>query len=231
MAQHDMVVDNAAGAVFRADLNAALQALASNNMAATAPSVTYGGMFWLDISTSPATLRMRNNGNTEWINCGNLTELSYLAGVTSGIQMQLNAKAPLSSPGFTGTPTAPHPTSGDRTNKIATMAMFTNEFVASFAANGYQKLPSGLIIQWGLVFSGTWAHGQNIAATFPIAFPNTVLNYKAWGNSDNTEVVSGAYPTVANMKSVTKTGFTASLGTISGATMTNAALRYFVIGY
>lgn len=168
MAQHDMVVDNAAGAVFRADLNAALQALASNNMAATAPSVTYGGMFWLDISTNPATLRMRNNVNTAWINCGNLAELSYLAGVTSGIQTQINAKAPLSSPEFTGTPTAPTPTNGDRTNKIATMAMFNSEFTNSLAVNGYQKLPSGLIIQWGMINSVATDTPVNL--TFPIAF-------------------------------------------------------------
>lgn len=125
MAQHDMVVDNAAGAVFRADLNAAFQALASNNMGATAPSVTYGGMFWLDISTSPATLRMRNNGNTAWINCGNLTELSYLAGVTSGIQTQINAKAPLLSPNFTGTPTAPNADVGTNTTQVATTNFVT----------------------------------------------------------------------------------------------------------
>lgn len=222
MAQHDMVVDNAAGAVFRADLNAALQALASNNMDATAPSVTYGGMFWLDISTNPATLRMRNNGNTAWINCGNLTELGYLAGVTSGIQMQLNAKAPLSSPGFTGTPTAPHPTSGDRTNKIATMAMFTNEFVASFAANGYQKLPSGLIIQWG---SYVAAAGDGTARTFPIAFPGSCLDVQR--NFISASDVGG----VLSYSSVTNTGFVPKWNCFACGANPTVTHHWFAIGY
>ncbi|SOZ12094.1 gp53-like domain-containing protein [Cupriavidus taiwanensis] len=43
---------------------------------------------------------------------------------------------------------------------------------ASIAANGYQKLPSGLIVQWGqLVTSGS----ADVAVTFPIAFPSTCL--------------------------------------------------------
>ena len=36
--------------------------------------------------------------------------------------------------------------------------------------NGYQKLPSGMIIQWGSSY-GTWANG-GVGVTFPIAFPN-----------------------------------------------------------
>lgn len=221
MAQHDMVVDNAAGAVFRADLNAALQALASNNMAATAPSVTYGGMFWLDISTNPATLRMRNNVNTAWINCGNLAELSYLAGVTSGIQTQINAKAPLSSPEFTGTPTAPTPTNGDRTNKIATMAMFSNEFVSLKAINGYQKLPSGLILQWGNVSSiGT---DVPTSVTYPIAFTSaapftTVMSDTACvGNAERNPI----------MYNSSLTGFTFRMG--NGCSGIN--VRWLSVGY
>ena len=50
------------------------------------------------------------------------TELNYTDGVTSNIQTQLDAKADLSSPALTGTPTAPTPTSGDDSTKIATTA-------------------------------------------------------------------------------------------------------------
>lgn len=43
------------------------------------------------------------------------------------------------------------------------------QFGASLAANGYQKLPSGLIVQWGL----TGGAAQNVltTVTLPIAFP------------------------------------------------------------
>jgi hypothetical protein len=50
------------------------------------------------------------------------TELGYLDGVTSAIQTQLNGKAALSSPTFTGTPKAPTASAGTNTTQIATTA-------------------------------------------------------------------------------------------------------------
>lgn len=51
-----------------------------------------------------------------------VTELSYVNGVTSAIQTQLDAKAPLASPALTGNPTAPTQTASDNSTKIATTA-------------------------------------------------------------------------------------------------------------
>ncbi|MBL9085263.1 MAG: hypothetical protein JNK76_25885, partial [Planctomycetales bacterium] len=51
------------------------------------------------------------------------TEIGYLNGVTSAIQTQLNAKAPLASPTFTGTPAAPTAAADTNTTQIATTAM------------------------------------------------------------------------------------------------------------
>ncbi len=45
-------------------------------------------------------------------------------------------------------------------------------FGSSISVSGYQKLPSGLIIQWGT--STTTSSGAN-TPTFPLAFPNGVL--------------------------------------------------------
>ena len=60
------------------------------------------------------------------------TELGYLDGVTSAVQTQLDSKlatatasstyAPLASPAFTGTPTAPTATAGTNTTQVATTA-------------------------------------------------------------------------------------------------------------
>ena len=55
------------------------------------------------------------------------TELNYVSGVTSGIQAQINTKAPLSSPSFTDTPTAPTPSVGDDSTKLATTAYVKDE--------------------------------------------------------------------------------------------------------
>lgn len=44
----------------------------------------------------------------------------------------------------------------------------SDRFGVSLASDGYQKLPSGLIIQWGTV---TTSSSADVALTFPIAFP------------------------------------------------------------
>lgn len=59
------------------------------------------------------------------------TELNYVDGVTSAIQTQLDAKAPLASPAFTGTPTAPTASTGTGTTQLATTAFVGNAILAS----------------------------------------------------------------------------------------------------
>lgn len=44
---------------------------------------------------------------------------------------------------------------------------------ASFATNGYQKLPGGLLIQWG-TWNPSATLGNPVAVTFPVAFPTLV---------------------------------------------------------
>lgn len=56
--------------------------------------------------------------------------------------------------------------------------------VHSFAANGYQELPSGLIIQWGLGVS-TIDGNQNF--TFPTAFPNACFGVQTTITTANSQ--------------------------------------------
>lgn len=65
MSQTDLNVANASGAVVRADLNDHLQALATNNSGATAPTTTFPHQWWFDESNND--LNQRNAGNTAWI--------------------------------------------------------------------------------------------------------------------------------------------------------------------
>lgn len=64
------------------------------------------------------------------------TEIGYLNGVTSAIQTQIDAKAPLASPTFTGTPTLPTgtiavtQTVADNSTKVATTAFVRGEVAA-----------------------------------------------------------------------------------------------------
>ena len=55
------------------------------------------------------------------------TELGYLDGVTSAIQTQLNAKANLASPAFSGSPTSPTPAVSDNSTKISTTNWFNQK--------------------------------------------------------------------------------------------------------
>lgn len=59
------------------------------------------------------------------------TELNYVDGVTSAIQTQLDAKAPLASPVLTGVPEAPTATVGNNTTQIATTAFVVATSLAS----------------------------------------------------------------------------------------------------
>ncbi|MFJ2323926.1 MULTISPECIES: phage tail protein [unclassified Pseudomonas] len=49
---------------------------------------------------------------------------------------------------------------------------YSANYAAQFATSGYQKLPSGLIVQW--VTGGSDANG-NMTVSLPIRFPNAVL--------------------------------------------------------
>ena len=61
------------------------------------------------------------------------TEISYLDGVTSAIQGQLDLKAPLASPTFTGTPTAPTAATATDTTQLATTAFVQQELTTGAA--------------------------------------------------------------------------------------------------
>ncbi len=70
MAQHDYILDNQSRANFRQDLNNALQAIATQNSATTAPATTYPYQIWADTTTNK--LKIRDSANTTWIIIGAL---------------------------------------------------------------------------------------------------------------------------------------------------------------
>jgi len=64
--QNDFVIDNGTGFAVRQDIQDALQALAGNNSGNSEPSVKYAYQWWAD--TNSNILKIRNSGNTAWIN-------------------------------------------------------------------------------------------------------------------------------------------------------------------
>lgn len=85
MSQNDMSVANGDGGTVRADLNSALQALASANSGAAAPSTTYAYQVWGD--TANDLIKIRDEANTTWAIWASLsgsTFIPYRDGVAIG---------------------------------------------------------------------------------------------------------------------------------------------------
>jgi len=65
MSQHDFSIANQTASNARADINNALQALASNNSGNSAPSTTYANMWWYENDSN--LLKIRNESDNAWI--------------------------------------------------------------------------------------------------------------------------------------------------------------------
>lgn len=94
MSQNDFSLANANGATFRADVNSAFQAIASNNGGSSAPSTTYANMWWFD--TGSDILKIRDESNANWVNVASLvgtTWIPYSNGSVLGTLANQNASA------------------------------------------------------------------------------------------------------------------------------------------
>ena len=89
----------------------------------------------------------------------------------------------------------------------------------NLAASGYQKLPGGLIIQWGTVATDSTG---TVAATFPIAFPSAALQLVVTGSVGATSTVG--------VDAATYTGLTATGATFWVNNARTSTLSYMVIG-
>jgi hypothetical protein len=72
MSQHDFDIANQTASSARADINNALQALASLSSGNAAPTTPYANMLWYDTGTN--ILKMRNEANSAWISVGYLDQ-------------------------------------------------------------------------------------------------------------------------------------------------------------
>ena len=80
--------------------------------------------------------------------------------------------------------------------------------------NGYQKLPSGVIMQWGTVA------GNNVVnATFPVAFPTSCANLQITRDGGSIKI------------SMSNTGFTAEVNSADQEFGNTNVLYYVAIGY
>lgn len=143
----------------------------------TAPTATAG-----DSTTQIATTAFTTGGIA-----------TAIATLTSTVNTALALKAPLASPALTGTPTAPTASAGTSSTQIATTAFAAGSFSA--AATGYQILPSGIIIQWGV--GSTVGNNVNQTISFPIAFTTALYSVNATAFNSSITSDDGIF-TVSN---------------------------------
>lgn len=114
-----------------------------------------------------------------------------------------------------------NPATGNRSMALATMQKFADEFGASLVANGYQKLPSGLIIQWGIGAAVANNVSQNIV--FPISFPNTCFGVYA----QSYRPTSTTDDVFSSVSAITPSQFTVTMSLTAGT----FAPMWFAMGY
>lgn len=89
MSQHDMTVDNQARSAVRADINLALQALASTSKGPNAPSAPVQGQLWIDDNTpSSSNWTLSVYDGADWIALGTIntsTNTFTVANLPSGV--------------------------------------------------------------------------------------------------------------------------------------------------
>lgn len=96
------------------------------------------------------------------------TELNYVDGVTSAIQTQLDAKAPLASPTFTGTPAGPTAAAATNSTQLATTAYVQGEIAAVNASSTVThstNATTAFSVTAGQVVAAT--NASAVAVTFP----------------------------------------------------------------
>lgn len=192
MSQNDFIIANQSASSARADINNALQALASLSSGNSAPSTTYANMLWYETDTN--LLRMRDEANAAWITLGYLnqssdefsiienTKLVNTSGTTTG-----NLGATLLADWRAGTSATESLISPARLAN----AVITQKNIDPGSSTYYNKhfdLTAGLQVRFGFVNMTS----ETQTNTFSTAFTNDALSIvvqRKGSSSDKTILV------------------------------------------
>jgi hypothetical protein len=188
MSQHDMNIANQGFPAFRADLNAALEALVSSNSGATAPATTFANMPWYD--TANNIFKIRNEDNDAWISIFTLNQSTdvitaigsvTLADVVSLTGTQTLTNKTLTSPAINGqtvdkiTDTQGGvfaPTSAVMRNRIINGDMRIDQRNAGASIAFGDVFP---VDRWNCFENGSMAFTAQRSTTAPAGFTNSLL--------------------------------------------------------
>jgi hypothetical protein len=172
---------------------------------------------WSTLGTMAA-----QNSTTVAITGGTITGITDLAVADGGTGAStLSANAVLLGNGTSALQTVAPSTSGNvLTSNGTTWTSAALNFDKSLTANGWQKIPGGLIFQWGE--TANIVTDTTLSVTFPIAFTTSCFQVLATG----TATTSGAGEVSLNTRDLTTTTFT--MVNDGGK---NSTARWFAIGY
>ena len=106
---------------------------------------------------------------------------------------------------------------------------YMTDFSASMSGNGYQKLPSGLIMQWGIITEASHNNEFDFGSvTLPITFPNSALFATGQIYSSLQSTSNGDTFALLHALSTSSVWFYGVSGNVGTATY---GLRWFAIGY
>lgn len=159
-----------------------------------------GGATWKLIEAHPQTLPA--NGGTADV-AENAKKLGGQLPAYYATAANLNLKAPIANPNFTGVPKGPTAAPGTNTTQLATTAFVTTalssltgqgKIVAyNLAQNGYVKWDIGLILQWGV----SLGNNNGKIYSFPISFTSKIYMALAspgtsdyWGHPATIALIS-----------------------------------------
>ena len=183
MSQHDFTIANQTASSARSDINDALQALASNNSGASAPTTTYANMWWYETDTN--LLKQRNENDTGWINVAYVNQSTNKFEIlddtkvvtTSGTQVGILGDQATAT-WETGTGTTESLVSPSKVAAAIESLLITDY---SMSSDGYIEMFMGFKLVWGR-FISTADTAQSF--TFHESFSNN-----CWG------VVTGGFST------------------------------------
>jgi hypothetical protein len=100
----------------------------------------------------------------------------------------------------------------------------SSSFAYQHATNGFQKLPGGLVLQWGLAVTTL---PTPVIVAFPIPF--TSQCYQVTGSDQGAPTFNDCY--LIGTSNITTTSFSVvSRATVSGATVSGTPVSWFAIG-
>ena len=151
---------------------------------------------------------------------------------TSQVLNALQADATETKKGMLEVGTDAEVTTGTADNKTVTPVKLETRlasvFAKSLAANGYQKLHSGLVIQWGTVAIASHPAEYDFGnLALPITFPNAALSAGATTLTTDTPSAIESHAAINNVTTTT-------INPVTGATSANAkniGIFWYAIGY